>query len=238
MVLIGCNNSSTTSTSRSGNGLTFNASVESSSGSQINMIYSDTLVAGEPQTFFFQLRPQGAAPGATTGTVHWGDFSDSRIRDDHNIPVVKTWTESGSYDISVQIDGERKVAIMRGLSVTPTATSSAITTAPAAPMIVFKGATGRFVGHVCNPPEGTPVAATNRVRLELPSPWADATNSLVSAVTSSGCPSVVIAAAAPFSPGTANSDHPTTRGCTAGSVFTFELGSADTDGAFCRWPVQ
>ena len=100
--LVGCSNSPSTSSSGSeGPSLNAATSVESSSGSQINMMYSTPIVVGEPHAFYFQLRPQGAAAGVTTGTVHWGDNSDARIRDDHNNAVMHTWNAEGSYDIAV-----------------------------------------------------------------------------------------------------------------------------------------
>ena len=148
--LVGCSNQTSITSSGSGNTNTLNKteSVESVSGSQINMIYDEPVVAGQPHTFYFQLRPQGATPGETTGTVHWGDNSSSRIRDDHTMAIPHTWASEGAYDIAVQIDGEAKAVVTRGLGVSAAGTSSA-----------SSAQTNLFAGFTCSPASGTPISS-------------------------------------------------------------------------------
>ena len=163
--------------------------------------------------------------------MHWGDNTDARIRDDHNIPVDKTWASSGGYNIAVQIDGEEKVAVIRGLSVANSSSGSEQTN------VIFTSAAGKFVGHVCNPPPGTAIAGATGVSLTLPHPFTDGTMGVTAGVEA-GCPPS--GGLGSFRPRTSGEmETVSVPASCSGKVFTFRIAtSGATHEAVCRWPVQ
>ena len=142
-LLAGCGDRSVTST---GTGVSLSRAeiIELDSGAVIHITYTKTGQQGEPQAFVFQLRAEGAQPGATTGTVHWGDFTDTRIRDDHNVTVYHTYHSAGEYRIAVELDGQEKVVVAT-VSILAAANSSV----SAATQYGTIQATGIFAGTVC-----------------------------------------------------------------------------------------
>ncbi|NKB61481.1 MAG: hypothetical protein GKR95_18900 [Gammaproteobacteria bacterium] len=167
-LLVGCSDSSTVSSGSGSDleGVSKSTSVESASGSVIHTIYSNTGEVGQPQSYIFQLRPQGVEPGATTGTVHWGDNTDTRIRDDHNIVVLHTYYSAGSYKFAVQIDGEEKVVV--GTSSIATGASASTETS----RFGILTATGIFEGADCinARPGGVPLNDSSEVSFAATAP--------------------------------------------------------------------
>ena len=205
--------------------------MESVSGSQINMIYDEPVVAGQPHTFYFQLRPQGATPGETTGTVHWGDNSSSRIRDDHTMAIPHTWASEGAYDIAVQIDGEAKAVVTRGLGVSAAGTSSA-----------SSAQTNLFAGFTCSPASGTPIPLVSQPLFVYASGAPVGTLfPMVTVQTSQLCP--LISSHRIRIPPTDTQyivDSPDLFGCLPGDTYIVVMQTSTPGPGFasCSWPIE
>ena len=71
--------------------------------------YEEMAKVGEPWEILIKMRANGAVPGETVGTIHWGDYTDDRVRD--GMTLTHSYQSSGNYTFAIQIDGdEKKVA--------------------------------------------------------------------------------------------------------------------------------
>ena len=103
-LVAGCGGSNPTS-SGSGQGANLNrteTSIETGDGGVIYFVYLNAGTVGEVMTVQARFREDGVIPGASTGTLHWGDLTQSRVRDGVNASHI--YRAAGTFRIVLQLD--------------------------------------------------------------------------------------------------------------------------------------
>ena len=109
--IAGCGNQGNTS-SGGGTGAMLSSaenSLATGTGGVIHVTYDDKGTVGEAISIRVKFREQGIAPGASTGTLHWGDITDDRVRD--GMTVQHIYSTAGTYKIALHSDGGEKVVV-------------------------------------------------------------------------------------------------------------------------------
>ena len=232
ITLAGCSGSTSDTSSGYGSGPAFSSATAftSTSGSLINVIYDEPIIAGQPHTFYFQIRPQGATPGVTTGTVHWGDGTASRIRDDHSMAVTHTFSAALSHPISaIQIDGETVEIITMSTGEISAVSESGTVSSDGAGSFLFSG-------FRCSPTQDTAIIPISSPVMGFPRPWADGSTEDIDVSISLGC-AVPRLQVKTVSPGGVAGGPPPGSDCMAGDTYTIAVTHAGGDTASCSWLV-
>ena len=119
--------------------------IDLDSAAIIYVAYENTAEVGEEWEILIKLRASGAAPGETVGTIHWGDFTDDRVRD--GMTLTHSYQSSGSYTFAIQIDGDEK-KIAGTVTVLGSQTSGG---ASAVFVSALTEASGIFSASTCSP---------------------------------------------------------------------------------------
>ena len=83
--------------------------IQTETGGVIYTSYSDRGMAGEAITLHIKFREKGVVPGKSTGTLHWGDFTEDRVRD--GISINHKYRSAGTYTVALQPDGGQKLVV-------------------------------------------------------------------------------------------------------------------------------
>ena len=115
LVTAACSNDNSSSSGAAGASFAKEATVTAASGTKIYFEFPEEGTLGVPLSGSVILRKDGVNAGVLVGTIHWGDFTDTRVRDgmsiEHTYQFDERSAEDGRHNIALQIDGEEKVTI-------------------------------------------------------------------------------------------------------------------------------